>query len=332
MFKKFLQWLHPPRLPDASQQEVIQFDDRDDWYRTSDGFPRADWESIHEYLRIHYTGKEHAEAHRQAIRNWLGRIQKALRAQGEATAIIESRNSIVLGKATGNSLKQLVKTADMAKHRIWETLGDVAWTMPSQRLVIIDLPSEDSYYHYVSHYYDDGEHAGSGGMAIHDGQSHIALPNPTARPFDVTTPTIAHETAHIALSHLKIPNWLNEAIAMHFETLIGGNGQDPSRELQETMRLQRYWTPDSIQSFWSGDAFFSAHNEDSEMAYHLARVLFNLLHTRIRPNPVDFRNFVRTANRSDAGEDAAMCCFGISLGDLAETFLGPGDWEPRGWS
>ena len=332
MFKKFLQWLHPDPLPDATHQEVIQFEDRDDWYRMSEGFPRPDWDSIHEYLRIHHPGKEHAEAHRQAIRHWLGRIQAAFRSDGIATAVIESKNSIILGKATGNSLRQLLKTTDTVKHRIWETLGDVAWNMPSQRLILIDFPSQDSYYHYVSHFYDDGEHAGSGGMAIHDGQSHIALPNPTARSFDVATPTIAHETAHIALSHLSIPNWLNEAIAMHFETLIGGHGMDPARELQQTSRLQRYWTPDTIQQFWSGEAFFSAYDQDSEMAYDLARVLFNLLHTKIRPDPVDFRNFVRTANRSDAGEDAAMCNFGISLGDLAAIFLGPGDWEPRGWS
>lgn len=331
MFKKFWQWFHGDQLP-AEPQEVVHLEDRNDWYRNREGFPRAQWESIQEYIRIHHPGSDHAETQRQAIRNWLGRVQSALRAEGAAIAVIESRDAIVLGNGNGDSLKHLLKTADMIKRRIWETLGDVAWEMPAKRLVVLDFPSQDAYYRYVSHFYDDGEYAGSGGMAIHDGQSHIALPNLSALSFDGTTATLAHEAAHIALSHLSIPNWLNEAIAMHFETLIGGNFGDSAHELEETSRLQRYWTPESIQQFWSGDAFFSAHDRDNEMAYALSRVLFNLLHTRVKPTPGDFRNFVRTANRADAGEEAAMCSFGVSLGDLAATFLGPGNWEPRGWS
>jgi len=37
---------------------------------------------------------------------------------------------------------------------------------------------------------------------------------------------------------------------------------------------------------------------------------------------------LRQAHYRDGGQTAALDCLGLSLGDVAARFLGPGDWRP----
>ena len=329
MFKRLMNLFKSAESAEADSSEIVELADRDEWYREKEGFPRARWASIEEYVNLHYEVAERPAARRQALRNWLQRVCQAMREQGHIMAVVETKGALVLASGKGDGLNALARAVGEVRRRIWDTLGDVAWLMPTKRLVVINLPDQDSYYRYVSHYYGQGEFAGSGGIAIMGDCPHIVLPNPQSRFSDATTAVLAHETAHIAVSHLNLPRWLDEAIAMNFEALIGGRSTDAAAQLLETRQLQQYWTPSNIQEFWSGDSFFSAKNKDNEMSYALARTLFGLLHSQFRPSPEDFRSFVKTADASDAGEDASMCCFARSLTELTEIFLGPGDWEPR---
>jgi len=85
-----------------------------------------------------------------------------------------------------------------------------------------------------------------------------------------------------------------------------------------------YWNADNIQRFWAGVSFHEP-GEPNALSYSLAQILLNLL---LQQNP-EISDFVRQASRQDAGQTAALDCLGIDLGDLARTFLGPGDWRPN---
>jgi len=77
------------------------------------------------------------------------------------------------------------------------------------------------------------------------------------------------------------------------------------------------------------EANIECHSEQSNslawLSYNLSQILLNLLRQQHR----EIADFVRLARREDAGQNAALDCLGVDLGDLASIFLGPGDWRPR---
>ena len=135
--------------------------------------------------------------------------------------------------------------------------------------------------------------------------------------------TAAHELTHACLRHLPIPLWLNEGFAVAMEDEICGSA--PLRmESERFAEHAGFWDEGTIQEFWSGAAF-NRTDEGSSLSYELARYcLRSLAH--------DYDVFARFANSAsfvDAGEAAAIDCYGGSLGGVIHQFFGAGDWSPN---
>ena len=58
-------------------------------------------------------------------------------------------------------------------------------------------------------------------------------------------------------------------------------------------------------------------------------MLLNVINRELKPSPEVFRRFVKQSDWADAGEAAACEQLEVRLGEIAEVFLGPGDWTPN---
>ena len=128
---------------------------------------------------------------------------------------------------------------------------------------------------------------------------------------------------HALVSHLPIPAWLNEGIAVNIENLITGSAQ-LKMDNETYARHQAFWDKKEIQDFWSGESFHRA-DEAQELSYHLAQFAVNSLSQ-------DYEAFVRFANTahfSDGGKAAANEVYGGSLGSLIGQYFGDGEWTPQ---
>ncbi len=88
---------------------------------------------------------------------------------------------------------------------------------------------------------------------------------------------------------------------------------------------QAYWSPERIQTFWSGK-LFSLAGEGQELAYDLARIIVE----QMAMDWSSFRAFATTARRADGGADAAEKVLSVDLGRYVTALLEKHDME--GWS
>jgi hypothetical protein len=118
--------------------------------------------------------------------------------------------------------------------------------------------------------------------------------------------------------------WLDEGVAQVIERIVVARDGFTIDNIQvEQHRM--YWSPRKLQDFWSGCSF-GQPDAGQRLSYQLAEVLVRNLLQDHRPRFVDF---LAHARQADCGEDAAREYLGMSLGNCAATFLGPGDWKPR---
>jgi hypothetical protein len=196
-------------------------------------------------------------------------------------------------------------------------LGPIAEKRGHGKHVILDFATIGDFYDYVSYFYPpDSPLRASGGIFLSRGYQHIALP-PSRQMQNV----LIHELTHNRLAHLPLPHWLEEGIAVNMERKIGGNKHGMlDRDLDRKHR--NYWTSETIAAFWAGSSFQDTDGKVIHLSYSLAEILVDLLVQEF-PN---FMEFVARADNKDAGQAAAVETFGVSLNDIASTFLGPGDW------
>ena len=296
--------------------------DRADWFLEVHGLPRPDWDAINSWVERSVPESNREDAWQQCVRHWLERLRVRL---GGDYVNVESANFQLLsdlGAAERNKVLSLLETT---RSRIARVLGDPSVPEAYGKYVVLRFGEADDYYRYIAHFEPDGEYAGSAGMFIGSaGYQHVAF----AQSWNAAEERriVVHELAHNLVAHLPLPSWLNEALAMAFETDIAGDTPEPlTRELAS--RHREYWTAETIQEFWAGKSF--ADVEGQELAYSLSRILLNLIYIEIRPSEGEFRRFVSSADWADAGAAAAKEYLDIPLENLAADFLGPGDWTPR---
>ena len=279
-------------------------------------FQRPQWETIQPWIKAH-TATDDLEAAWQGVAfDWLSKLQMDL---GQHYTISESKNFLLLTSRSPNAAKSILQTSEAAVQLLTNWLGSVAEKRGFGKHVILDFDTEENYYLYVSYFYEpDSPLIASGGVFLHDGYEHIALP-PTKHMQD----TLIHELAHNRLAHLPLPRWLNDGIAVNMERRIGGNKQGLlDRDLVQKHR--KYWTTETIQGFWAGTSFHDKDGNVIRLNYNMAEILVDLLVQEF-PN---FMDFVAHADWKDAGQAAASESFGVTLHEVAETFLGPGEWSP----
>jgi hypothetical protein len=121
---------------------------------------------------------------------------------------------------------------------------------------------------------------------------------------------------HGCVGHLPLPLWLNEGLAVNTERRLAGTGIPlyTPQEMQD--RHLAFWGEQEIQQFWSGVSF-GRTDEGNLLSYDLARIIVEQMAKEWAP----FKQFVRAADRADAGARAAREHFGIELGDYACALL-----------
>lgn len=289
------------------------------------GMPVLDWRALDEWAHAQHPGAEAAAARaiEQGRRAWLLHLRDAM---GPHAHLHATDDAFIL--STMEEPRVLQATASYvstARGRIARVLGGLARFPPSQRSILIVFDSEEDYYHYVSIYYPErGEFAFSGGMHINAGCPHFVL---VRADLSAIEPVIAHELTHSALSHLRLPKWLDEGLAVNTEHKVAG-----ARHLLHTphelhqMHLQ-FWNPERIQEFWSG-ASFNRTDDGNLLSYELARIIVE----QMARHWESFAEFARSAKREDAGEAAAQAALSLNLGPYAAALLEmeAGDaWSPQ---
>lgn len=268
------------------------------------GFPLIDWAAAQRWVDSIPDEQDQAQAWSACERAWLDHLRPALgpdyqvRVQGKAMLL--SNLEVKVADATLAFVNKTVQ-------RIMRVLDGVAAAPEWRHDLLIVFEDEDAYYRYVSHYYPaSGEFAASSGMYIHGGCGHFVTVRADLRAIE---PIVAHELTHACLSHLPIPAWLNEGLAVNTEQRLCPPAQAPRNPWQMNARLRQFWGPGEIQQFWSGRSFLR-NDEGNELSYELARILVSYFGA----DWDRFRAFAIAANLADGGASSAMAHLNIDLG------------------
>jgi hypothetical protein len=282
-----------------------------------DGFPRVDWDAVQENISGSLPEDTWDEAYTSAAREWFQELHARL---GDGYALLESPHFLLLSRHATSASTNLIRFLEHARGEILDRrLKGIAQKHGYGKHAAIVLADLETYHGYIDPFYPEGEFPRSAGVFLPKGYGHFVTYGREMSPIEAT---LAHELTHVCLSHLDLPLWLNEGLAMSLERTLAGTA--PIQVDAEAMDEHRYlWSKDWIQAFWIGSA-----NDDVELTqafYHLAELLVRALSSDF-PR---FREFVRSASWSDGGESASHAVYGRSLGRLIEQFLGPGEWDPK---
>lgn len=276
--------------------------------RQYNGLPFLDWQKLNAWaasmddVDLQRTALEHGK------RAWLLHLRDAL---GSHFHLYESENACVL-----SSLEDVVATAtasyvESTRKRIQRVLAGLARFPEHGKSILVVMDDDDAYYNYVSGYYpDSGEFAFSGGMFIDAGCPHFLVKRADLAAIE---PVIAHEMTHSALSHLRLPRWLDEGLAVNTERKLTGAGVLPLGQREQLRRSHlKFWDEARIQEFWSGASFFRT-DEGNQLSYELARILVE----QMGQNWELFTRFASSAKREDGGAEAARGVYDMDLGAYA---------------
>ncbi len=278
--------------------------------------PTPDWERFDSWLTALANEDARNLAWNECELAWLLHLANAL---GSSYRVSRRDSFLVLSSLAGRPLTTLLDFMSRVSSRIGRTLEGIAKAPSYGYTILIVVDDEDSYYRYVSRYYpDDGEFSFSGGMHINQGCSHFVT---TKSELAILEPVIVHEMTHGYLSHLAIPAWLNEGIAVNTEHRIAPPGRPLYTPTEMHQKHVEFWGEGEIQEFWSGASFLRT-DDGNMLSYDLARTLVGLF----SPDWGRFRDFVNNAHFSDAGAAAAAEHLGIHLGAAVCSIL---EYDPQ---
>lgn len=276
------------------------------------GFPIVNWEAAHCWVDSIPDAAARGAAWGRLERAWLEHLQSAL---GSAYAVHESETALLLSTLQPNVAKSTLDFMAKTLQRVVRVLDGIANAPDWGKDILIVFDEDTTYYRYVSQYYPSaaGEFAGSGGMYINAGCGHFATVKSELR---VIEPTIAHEMTHGCLSHLPIPTWLNEGLAVNTEHRLCPSGPSMFSPQQMHEKHRAFWGEAEIQEFWSGKSFL--RNDDANLlSYDLARILV----AQLSADWSSFKSFALSASASDAGAAAAVEHLDLELGAAVSALL-----------
>ena len=278
-----------------------------------------DWTALWQALEPLASDEERDRVWRGHGHRWLSDIVAVL---GGDFAIHETGGFWVVSNRPAKQVERIGRLLQGARRRILSDLEGVACDPLHSRLAVLWLEDENTYYQYISSTYpESGEFAFSGGSFLSGGYPHFVFPHYDEFP-DLER-VVSHELTHALVSHLPLPLWLNEGIAVTMEEAIAG-GRHARRTLELFDEYPGFWNAETIQEFWSGKSF-SRPDEGNALSYGMA----HLLTTNVAHEFDRFRAFALAADWQDGGEAAAREHLGISLGDLVGAVLGEGNWAPK---
>ncbi|HEY8975270.1 MAG TPA: hypothetical protein VIN75_13690 [Burkholderiaceae bacterium] len=276
------------------------------------GYPTVDWRAAEAWLTSIADGAGRVAARVDLHRAWLEHLCDAL---GEHAWLHESDDALIVSSLETPVAAAMGRYVASTRKRVAQTLGALAQFPDGVKSVVLVLDDEESYYHYISMFGPaEGEQAFSGGVFVDAGCPHFVVRRDDLSAIE---PTIAHELTHSALSHLRLPLWVDEGLAVNTEHRIAGahRGQFTARELHD--KHVAFWDGERIQQFWTG-ASFRRPDDGNLLSYDLARIMVAQMG---RAWPA-FERFARAARRVDAGADAAREHLDLDLGAYVSLLFG----------
>lgn len=269
-----------------------------------EGFPRLDWAAVQAWVESLDPSLQ-GSAWSQAEIAWLLRVRDSL--DGQYRLDVQG-GALVLSSLETNLARSTLDFMTKTLRRIFAVLDGVAASPEWGHDILIVFDDDETYYRYVSHFYgEEGEFAASGGMFINDGCSHFVTMKSDLR---IVEPTIVHEMTHSCLSHLPIPAWLNEGLAVNTERRLSPpSAPDLLTPHQMHAKHRAFWDPDKVQEFWSGKSWLRT-DDGNMLSYDLARILVS----EFAADWESFRRFTLNADISDAGFSSALEHLNIDLG------------------
>ena len=307
------------RLPVTA---ALELEKTMDWinqhFHEKDGFPRPDWENIHKEAEDNHSAQDQHALWNDIAKTWL---EKTISRLNNDYSIYESENFFLVTSESSKYVSLFQAFLERTRTRILNTLNKIASDEGYGKHVVLIFNDIDTYYSYTSYFYEnDGAYGLSAGVYVNRGYGHFVFPH---QEISYAESIAAHEMTHALLTHLEIPAWLNEGMAVSIENMITGSA--PLKMDNETFsRHHTFWGENEIQDFWSGKAF-SRTGEGQELSYQLAQFAVNSL----AHDPEAFIEFSNKAHYSDGGESAAQEVFEGSLGELIAQYFGEGNWAPN---
>ena len=253
---------------------------------------------------------------------WLSDLGARL---GDAYSIAESGSFMLLGALSERHQQLALEYAEKSRNRVLNVLSGIAVDEGYGKDVIIVFKDQETYYEYTSNYDNDvpaeEELSFSGGMYINRGYGHFVF---VADDLTLIEPVIAHELTHSLLSHLPLPLWINEGIAVNTERRLCPRERSRYTVQEVREKFAHFWNADTIQEFWSGKSW-RRPDEGNSLSYELATTFIGLAS---RDNWEQFVAFVNASDWVDAGDAAARGHLGYPVANFAEAVLGSGNWEP----
>lgn len=272
----------------------------------AEGLPTPDWQAFDAWRAGVQDDAQSASAWMDAERSFVLNLAKAL---GPPYRVHESADALLLSHLDDRRARVVIDHIARTRSRVVRLLDGLAEPPDLGKDVFLLFAEQDDYYRYISRYYPEGgEYAGSAGVHINAGCGHFAAHGDDLLHIE---PTVVHEMTHSLVSHLPLPLWLNEGIAVNTERRLCASSLD-YEVAERQARHRSFWNPERMAAFWSGDAFHSPGEHVAELAYDLARQIVQGLATNW---PV-FRDFALRADFADAGEEAANAVLGVGLGEL----------------
>jgi hypothetical protein len=201
----------PPALPEP---KLINLEALEAAFSYENGFHRADWDLVRRWINANIEPLDLEEAWNEAALLWVTKLREDL---GGNYFILQSPQCVLLCDLTLETAHWLLEYTGRAATTITEYLDKTAWNGTPGKHIVLVFSDDDDYYQYLSYHSPDGEQAASGGVCIHSGYTHIALP---WRDEFNTANTIVHELINDSLAHLPLPLWLNEGVAVTLQRII----------------------------------------------------------------------------------------------------------------
>lgn len=271
---------------------------------TQDDLPVLDWSAVSKWVEGIETPEHQAEGWSQAELGWLAHLQAAL---GANYRLERLGQALLLSSLEPNVAQASLTFMNKTLKRIGKVLDGLAQESGWGHDILIVFDDDDTYYRYISRYYPEGgEFAGSSGMHINHGCGHFVTMKSDLR---VVEPIIAHEMTHSCLSHLPIPAWLNEGLAVNTEQRLSPPPPPILTPHQMHAKHLKFWGPTEIQEFWSGKSFLRA-GDGNMLSYDLARILV----AQFSGEWKTFESFVLAASYEDSGQASAAEHLAVDLG------------------
>ena len=346
----------PPPLPPPPppQPESVNLDTLDGAFTIRNGFSRPEWPVILKALRENtfnvarhlspslssarsggegarrageealrdftsHAARAKAAAWSEVLSQWLNRWKTEL---GEGFEWVHSGSCSLLSKLDRDAAGRTLQKANWIAAALGRAAGPVAWE-GSPRLVLIHIDDTDKATQFYEAEQSEQSSDPIPAAARAQTPCWLLLSEPVEARLGQEL-----ETALVwsCLSHLRLPAWLSLGVQTQLRHALAAArmGQaHPLQNLDLVPNHRRFWFEDTIQTFWAGTTP-QEYPEYRDLYYELCDLLVFFLSERAK----SLTDFLRLASELDAGQTAASVLLKIDLGELAATFLGPGQWAP----